>query len=136
MPVSMNKSFFGLTVKLALKVRMIPLYVFLASLTSCYYDNEETLYPVSVCDTVSPAFSTVITPIIASNCQGCHSGSAPSAGLSLTTYAQIQSAVQSKNLMDHVMQTNGYSLMPPSGMLSNCKIDQLNTWISGGMPNN
>jgi cytochrome c5 len=108
----------------------------LIALSSCYYDNEEALYPGTSCDTASPTYSQTISPIISSNCLGCHSGSAPSAGLLLDTYANLKAAVQSKNLQDHLVQQNGFSLMPPAGMLSNCKIDQVNAWVQNGMPEN
>lgn len=102
----------------------------------CYYDNEEALYPGSVCDTASPTYTATISPIISSNCLSCHSGSAPSASLSLNSYELVKSAVQSKSLLNHLLQQNGYSLMPPSGQLSNCNIDQINSWITKGMPEN
>jgi len=106
------------------------------ALNACYYDNEEALYPGTSCDTISPTYTQTISPIISSNCLGCHSGSAPSAGLSLDTYATVKAAVQNKNLRDHLMQQNGFSLMPPSGMLSNCNIDKINAWVQDGMPEN
>jgi cytochrome c5 len=102
----------------------------------CYYDNEEALYPGTVCDTTSPSYTTTISTIISSNCQSCHAGSTPSAGLSLTSYSQVKSAVETRNLLNHLLQKNGYSLMPPSGQLSNCNIDQINSWIANGMPEN
>lgn len=124
----------------ALKIlRSISALFFLGSLLvagGCYYDNEEALYPGTVCDTTSPAYTTTISSIISSNCQSCHSGSSPSAGLSLTSYSQVKSAVETKNLLNHLLQQNGYSLMPPSGQLSNCNIDQINSWIAKGMPEN
>jgi len=105
-------------------------------LTGCYYDNEEELYSGTVCDTAAPSYLTTIKPIISDNCLSCHSGATPTAGLSLETHDLLVSAIQNKQLMDHVMQLNGYSLMPPSGQLSNCRIEQLNAWVSNGMPNN
>lgn len=105
-------------------------------LGGCYYDNEEALYPGTVCDTVSPSFATTILPIIEKNCASCHSGAAPSAGLSLSNYNEVKSAVNNNFLLDRVLQLNGSTVMPPSGPLTNCNLDQINSWISQGMPNN
>lgn len=88
------------------------------------------------CDSVNVTFSGTIFPIVELNCKGCHSGASPSAGLSLNNYAQIKEAVNNKQLSDHINQVNGYSLMPPSGMLSVCNLAQFNKWITYGTPNN
>ncbi len=88
------------------------------------------------CDSVNVTFSGTIQPVIELYCKGCHSGSAPSAGLSLTTYAQIKEAVDNRQLANHINQAGGYSVMPPSGQLSKCKLAQFNKWISYGTPNN
>jgi cytochrome c5 len=113
------------------------LFVLLTGLSSCYYDNEEALYPerpgTNTCDTANPTFSATISPIVQNNCQGCHSGGSPSGNLDLTTYENVVSAVSNKNLFGHLLGTS-YSLMPPSGSLSECNINQFNAWISKGMP--
>lgn len=95
--------------------------------TTC---NQQT------CDSVNVSFASTIIPIIETHCKGCHSGTAPSAALSLTTYDQVKAAVNSKFLLDHIQHTNGYSLMPPSAPLLACKIAQFRKWIHDGTPNN
>ncbi|NVO19264.1 MAG: hypothetical protein HXX13_06155 [Bacteroidetes bacterium] len=112
-------------------------FVLLISLSSCYYDNEEALYPVrpgtSSCDTANPTYALTIQPIMQNNCQGCHSGSAPSGNLDLTTLDNVIAGVNNHHLMGHVMG-NSYSLMPTTGSLSDCNIAELNAWIIKGMP--
>lgn len=109
----------------------------LTGLSSCYYDNEEALYPVrpgtSSCDTANPTYAATIQPIIQNNCQGCHSGSAPSGNLDLTTFNNVVSAVNNNHLFGHIVGTS-YSMMPPSGSLSECNINEFNSWINKGMP--
>jgi hypothetical protein len=123
--------------KLITKFLFFPATVTLLFLNSCYYDNEEALYPVrpgsNQCDTTNPTYALTIAPIIQNNCQGCHSGSAPSGNLDLTTFDNVVAGINSHNLMGHVIGTD-YSLMPPSGSLSTCNINQLNAWITKGMP--
>ena len=41
------------------------------------------------CETENVTFSVNILPIIQNNCQGCHSGTDPAAGLSLLSYRLI-----------------------------------------------
>lgn len=97
---------------------------------------KNTSCPNEACDSVNVTYSTTIANVM-QNCTGCHGGGSPSAGLSLTTHAQVVAAVNNKNLMGHVNFANGYSPMPPSGIkLSVCSLAQLNKWISVGMPNN
>lgn len=108
----------------------------LLAFSSCYYDNEEALYPQGTggnCDTVNPTYAVTIQPIVRDNCQGCHSGTAPSADLDLSSLANVQAAVNAKNLMNHLLGNNT-SLMPPSGSLSDCNLKEFNIWITNGMP--
>lgn len=90
----------------------------------------------SACDTINPVtFSGVIWPEIQTACLGCHSGSAPSGGVSLASYSDVSSAAASGLLMN-ALKGNGVPVMPPSGSLSSCQIRQFEIWISNGFPNN
>ena len=42
---------------------------------SCYYDNEEALYPSAGngCDTLEVSFNNTIVPILSTYCYTCHS---------------------------------------------------------------
>jgi hypothetical protein len=69
-------------------------FVLVLSVSSCYYDKEEVLYPDSICDTADVRYSTTVQPVLNSNCVSCHGGSTPSAGIKLDTYdgVSIQAA--------------------------------------------
>ncbi len=86
------------------------------------------------CDTNKFTFSIDILPTIQQYCQGCHSGSSPSAGLSLQDYNQIKNAVTNKNLYIRIISTG--SPMPPSGQMPQCRIKKIKKWIDAGMQNN
>lgn len=104
---------------------------------SCYYDKAELLVLDSACDTSSVTFNATILPIIQANCQGCHSGGAPSAGISLTNYAEVKASAESGSLMGTINHASGYSAMPKGGnKLSDCDIAKLNIWINNGMTQN
>lgn len=88
------------------------------------------------CDSVHVNFSGTIKTIIENNCKSCHSGDYPSADLKLTSYDEIKNAFVGKNALDHLLERDGYSLMPPTGSLSTCNIAQIKKWINDGLPNN
>ena len=67
--------------------------VIVGMIQSCYYDNEEELYPVpSPCDTTNVTYTQSVWPIISNNCTNCHSGSTPSGNISLENYDEIAAA--------------------------------------------
>lgn len=107
-------------------------------ISSCYYDNEEELYPISAnCDTTQFAFSTRILPILNQSCNGCHSGSAPSAGINLTTHADVLIYAQNGALIGSMDHLPGFSPMPKSSpKISDCQISSVKRWIAAGSPNN
>ena len=116
-------------------------FVFLSILllNSCNYDNEESLYGSSDCDTNFVSFEMDIDPIISSHCTMCHGGPSPSAGLALETYAQIyQSATEPYNgIIDRISRPEGDPLMMPGNYrLPQCEIDKIVAWVEQGALNN
>jgi hypothetical protein len=107
------------------------------SITSCYYDSEEALYPSlsSDCDTINVTYSGKITPIMNNYCISCHSGSLPAGGISLTSYEGVQPVAENGMLLKAI-NGNGVPKMPPSGTLPSCRVSQIEIWINEGMPNN
>src|SRR5512139_524517 len=109
-------------------------------LLSCYYDNEEALYPSinSTCDTLNVTFSGTVAPMLAGNCLSCHSNSSASSsgnGIRLENYADVKA--NSTRVAGSIKHSGGYSPMPKNGgKLSPCMISQFDIWINKGMPNN
>jgi hypothetical protein len=93
-------------------------------------------YCGEACDTVSAiTFSGVVWPVMEQNCRGCHSGTSPSGGVSLTNYSQV--AAQALNgKLTGVLRDGTYALMPPAGALSECRIRQVEIWVQAGFQNN
>lgn len=108
--------------------------------TSCYYDNEEALYPSlsSSCDTTAVTFSGKIVPILANSCLSCHSNAtAASAGnnIRLEDYADVQSRAAA--IAGSIKHTGSYSPMPKNGgKLKDCSITQFDIWVRNGALNN
>lgn len=89
------------------------------------------------CDTSDVSFSGDIFPIIDLNCQGCHSGNNPSAGLELLDYMDISAIAINGNLYSSITGTNGFEQMPfNANPLSSCDIDKIEIWINDGAPDN
>jgi hypothetical protein len=121
-----------------MKQYFLPVFIiFVIIIASCYYDNEEALYPSlsSSCDTTNVTYSGTLVPILSNNCTGCHSGGAPSGSVSLTSYSDVQTVASSELLMN-ALNGSGVPAMPPSGSLSACGISQFRIWIRNGMLNN
>lgn len=110
------------------------------TLTGCYYDVEEELYPATSaanCDTSITTFSSKIAPILNSNCTSCHSGSVPSGNIDLTDYNDVRAVALSGALFGSITHANGFSPMPQGGnKLSDCNILIIKTWIDRGAQNN
>jgi len=118
--------------------QIIPTILIVVTLQSCYYDNEEDLYPnPPECDTINVSYSQDVWPIISSNCTSCHSGGAPSGNVYLDNYDNIVIAADNGSLMGAIKHENGYSPMPKGGaMLSDCNIAIIQKWVDDGTPDN
>lgn len=88
------------------------------------------------CDSTNVSFASKVWPIIESACLGCHSGASPSGGIRLAGYSDIATVAATGQLLGVITDASGYSLMPPSGKLSDCQIGQIRNWIKNGTPNN
>lgn len=119
-----------------LNLTLFTLFVF--SLTGCYYDVEEELYPnPSACDTSNVTYSLSVAPIISSNCYVCHSSAAAQGGVILEGYNAIKGFVDAGSLLGVIRHDAGYSPMPQGGAkLSSCNIATIEKWVSDGAPNN
>jgi hypothetical protein len=107
---------------------------------SCYYDNEEALYPSlsSSCDTINVTFSGTVSPILANSCLSCHSNAtAPSAGnnIRLQDYADV--LANKVAIAGSIKHSGTYSPMPKNGgLLKPCSITQFDIWVRKGALNN
>jgi hypothetical protein len=123
-----------------LRFSLFTVVFFLLFFVSCYYDNEEALYPAlnSSCDTTNVTFNSTIVPILSNNCYSCHSNSmAASAGnnIRLEDYSDV--VANATKIDGSIKHTGSYSPMPKNGgMIKVCSISQFDIWIRDGMPDN
>jgi hypothetical protein len=110
--------------------------------SSCYYDNEEALYPQlsTSCDTTNVTYNVTIVSIMSNNCYSCHSNkNAASRGnnIRLETYTDVTANIN--RVMGSVKHAAGFSPMPnpnSGNKLKECSITQLDIWVRDGMQNN
>jgi len=90
------------------------------------------------CDTTNISFSAVITPILEQNCyNGCHSGSNPTSGFLLDSYAGVNAKVEDGRLLGAVEQLIGFVAMPlGKAPIPDCEISQIRIWIEMGAKDN
>ncbi len=105
-------------------------------LSSCHFDKEEVLYPKSSdgCDTLNVTYTNYIAPIMVDNCNGCHGGSFPEAGIRTDNYNDLKDLAENNSLAGVVNHEPGYSPMPKDKpKLSDCDLKQINAWIESGV---
>jgi hypothetical protein len=108
------------------------------SLSGCYYDDVETLYPqISGCDTTNVTYGATISQIMANNCNGCHSGSSANANVRTDNYTDLKIIADNGKLWGVVSHASGYSPMPKDRpKLSDCVLSRIKIWIDGGALDN
>lgn len=120
---------------IGLFILIIGLQVFM---TSCYYDNEEELYPFQTdCDTIDVSYIADVVPILETNCYSCHDQANAFGGVILETHAQVKSYVDNSTLLGVIRHEAGFSPMPKGGnKLLDCDISKIEVWIAGGALDN
>lgn len=121
-------------------MQIVAMFFAATMLTSCYYDNEEYLYPElpgGVCDTTGVTYTQTIAPIMASSCNSCHSQASPSGNVITSTYDGLKVAVNSGQFRKAINHEAGASAMPQGGnKLPACELLKIDAWINQGAPQN
>ncbi len=103
--------------------------------SSCTYQNEETLFDPKVCNTDGVRYSVQVLDIVQRNCYQCHQqGSAAFNGIALGSHAALKSFALNGDLVQRINSRT--SPMPPSGLLSECDRVVIEAWVLAGSPNN
>jgi len=103
---------------------------------SCYYDNEEDLFP-QVCDTIDVSFETQVLPIIEFNCHDCHGEltSVQRGIFRFVSYDDIKAKADS--IVGAISWEKGILPMPDNlPKLDNCDISIIRSWVNAGAPDN
>jgi hypothetical protein len=115
------------------------------SLSSCYYDTEEELYPDNgttiTCDTTNVLYSTTVKSILDAKCNSaaCHGGTNSPSGIQLDDYAALKTYLDADaaRFVSSIVQDGNASNMPKGdAKMSDCNINSIKAWINKGYPNN
>ena len=103
----------------------------LALFNSCYYDNEENLYPGG-CDITDLKYTDIL-PIFENNCYACHGNGQRQGDIDLGSYAKLKTYADVGTLFCAINHGDGCSPMPQgSPKIDQCSIDQIEAWIKDG----
>lgn len=106
-------------------------------LSSCYYDNEEALYPkVDLgCDTTQAiTYTNSISLIIQENCLSCHNSPYTGGGITLNTYQEVKSNLPA--IIGAIKFEQGFISMPQgaSEKINPCYIKKIEMWSKNNTP--
>lgn len=89
------------------------------------------------CDPSNATFAAGVTPIITTNCVGCHNDNLASGGINLNGYANVKNNATTGKLICSIEQGAGCSAMPKNAtpLNSNC-IQLIKNWVNNGALNN
>ncbi len=124
--ILLHRLFQGLTVAFFLLIVFTP---------ACSSDSEDEIAPE--CDLKNVTYSETIAPIMAANCNSCHSGASPSAGIITNNYEGLRIIALSGQLVGSVNHEEGFYPMPPGQpQLAECPREQIAAWVNDGAPEN
>lgn len=109
---------------------LLLLIIGVASCTKAVIEEPQPGEPI----TRKVTYDSDIQQIMYEHCITCHGGAAPSAGLSLTTYADTKYAAENSSLVERMK--NASSPMPPNGLLSPEIQQIMDKWAEDGFPEN
>lgn len=105
--------------------------------SSCYYDNEEELYPKINGEIGDVSYSMDIVPILEKNCYVCHAEAVRLGNVNLEGYFDLIDYVDDGSFIGAITHDPAYSPMPKGGpMLRSVVIDSIRAWIDQGALNN
>jgi hypothetical protein len=110
-----------------------------ATLSSCYFDKGETLYPnAKNCDTTNVRYSVEIRETIDNFCIGCHNPFTLNGNVNLENYAGVKDATLNNKLVTAISYENPdpNKNMPPVSKLDPCTINRIKAWVAQGALNN
>jgi hypothetical protein len=123
-----------------LYLTIVIICIFFLFFASCYYDNEEALYPVieTTCDTTNVTYSVTIVTMMNNNCYSCHSNKTAAANgnnIPLENYSDV--VANSGQITQSIKHTGSIPPMPKNGgKIKSCYITQWDIWVRNGMLNN
>lgn len=111
------------------------LFILVVMTPACSSDSEDEIAPD--CNLGNVTYSATIAPIMAANCNSCHSGGSASAGIITANYEGLRVIALSGQLVGSVNHDNGFSPMPQGQpKLGQCLREQIAAWVNDGAQEN
>lgn len=116
----------------------IVIFLILSMYSSCYYDNEQYLYPNNTqpCDTSDVTYSQSIAPITSANCNICHNKTVLSGNVVTDNYLDLSIVALNGKLLRAVEWTGPYQMPKGGNKLPSCDLSKIRVWVLSGAPNN
>jgi len=119
---------------------LLLLMIIIISISGCYYNKEEILYPSPPCNDTGSTYSTTIVPILSTNCYKCHStpnSAVNGSGVVLDSYNALKPYATNGILLGVINHASGYAKMPKdAAKLPDCEIAKITDWVNKGALNN
>ena len=114
--------------------------IIIISISGCYYNKEEILYPSPPCNDTGSTYSTTVVPILSTRCYKCHStanSSVSGSGVVLDSYNSLKPYASNGLLPGVINHASGYAKMPKDAVkLPDCEIAKIMDWVNSGALNN
>ncbi|GAB4293341.1 MAG: hypothetical protein Kow0068_18460 [Marinilabiliales bacterium] len=123
------------------KYKYVTIAFLLFMLSSCYYDNEEELYPennVMQCDTSGVSYVNDVKPIIIGHCYYCHDNEHAALygdNIFLEDFDDLIKAVEDGSFYGSISYSGDFDPMPKDYKLDSCDLMIIDTWIKNGAKN-
>jgi len=119
------------------KILIISVLGFALSLSACYYDVEEEIYPTLECKTDSVTYSGEVLTILQNKCYKCHDAANNNGNITLEGYANLKKYVDNGQLLGAIKRLPGFSPMPKNEpQLVACDIAKIEEWMKQGAADN
>lgn len=104
---------------------------------ACENNNELDLYGETSCDTTDITWENTISEILENNCVECHGPDISYNNVRHDSYESELIVVNNGKLRGVVNHLPGFIPMPfDRPQLPECELNQLNTWLDNGAPEN
>lgn len=126
-------------------MKYLLIMICLITLSACYYDNFEELYPGAglsdTCDTAGTiSFATKVLPIMTGNCgssqSNCHGGTSPLGFYQLSNHSGVKAANDDGILLPSINHTGGSPMPKNAAKMNDCNIKTIEKWVAQGALNN
>jgi len=105
----------------------------MSGLVIVIFSCTQDMIDPSACNTSEVTYTDDVASIINGSCAvpGCHVGGQSPL---LTDFASTAVGATGPEFLPRINHEEGFSAMPPAGMLEQCEIDIITAWIAAGTP--